>query len=64
MTEEKQMLSEADLAIRWDRTERTIRMWRKKKLIPEPAIIGVDTVRWRLEDIKNYEASKIQGEEK
>lgn len=56
----KEILDEKELAARWKVSVRTLQHWRQYGTGPVWTVIGKNTVRYRIEDIKAHEvANKI-----
>ncbi|HCK40543.1 MAG TPA: hypothetical protein DHW22_02810 [Planctomycetaceae bacterium] len=49
------MLTVHDLCKRFGVSKSTIWQWRKQGIIPQPLVLGPQTVRWRLQDIRLHE---------
>lgn len=59
-THQRQHLAQIDLAERWKLSGRTLEKWRQTRRGPPYLLIG-GAVRYRIEDILAYEASRLQG---
>lgn len=57
-------LSERQLAARWGVTPRTLQNWRAAGKGPPFLELGINTIRYRLEDIEAYEKSRTQNQHK
>lgn len=55
------LLSDMELAKRWGLTRRTLQGWRKDGIGPAFIDIGRNTIRYRMEDIKAYEETRIKN---
>lgn len=54
-------LTEDDLATRFGVTTRTIQKWRRGKTGPAWIVIGKNTIRYREEDIRQYEEDCLRN---
>lgn len=62
MTTAKQMLTEEELAKRWQISTRTLQYWRRDGKGCPFIDIGRNTIRYRLEDVIAYEESRIKNQ--
>jgi hypothetical protein len=53
-------LAQVDLAERWKVSGRTLEKWRQTRRGPPYLLIG-GAIRYRVEDVLAYEASRLQG---
>lgn len=54
-------MTEQDLADYYQLSVSTIRAWRMKGLGPPHIVIGPSTIRYRMEDVKEYESGCLAG---
>lgn len=57
-------LRESQLAARWGVTTRTLQNWRAAGKGPPFLDLGINTIRYRLEDIEAYEKARTQNQHK
>lgn len=55
------LLTEKDLAARFKVTTRTLKYWRAAGRMPESIDLGGNTIRYRLDDVRAYEARHTTG---
>lgn len=48
-----QLLDQADIAQHLRITQRTLRRWQRRGLLPQPAVAQAGTSRWRLQDLQS-----------
>lgn len=53
-------LSESELARRWGVTTRTLQGWRADGIGPKWVVLGKNTIRYQIEDVIEYEASRTK----
>lgn len=56
---EDRLLSKKDLAMRWGITQRTLENWRSAGTGPKWIILGTNRVRYRIEDVKEFESARV-----